>query len=68
MLDSSNKLPLPIFRSSSALAFDKDSGLRSNSAIAHSSVLDVVSVPATNRTCFTNCELESNADENSERD
>ncbi|KAF4403977.1 hypothetical protein G4B88_014433 [Cannabis sativa] len=46
--DSLTGFPFPMIWSSSALALDRDSGLRSSSAIAHWKVVAVVSVPATN--------------------
>ncbi|KAK8983827.1 hypothetical protein V6N11_009611 [Hibiscus sabdariffa] len=51
MSHSSIGFPLLIACSSSFLALSKTWGFRSTSAIAHSIVLDVVSVPAANKTC-----------------
>lgn len=51
MLDSFTGLPLPMACSSSTRAFDSMSGFLSNSVMARSSVVEVVSVPATNKSC-----------------
>ncbi|RDY01319.1 hypothetical protein CR513_15363, partial [Mucuna pruriens] len=45
--DSSTAFPLPMISSSSCFAFDITFSFRTNSAIAHSSVDVIVSVPAT---------------------
>ena len=62
MSGSSTGFPFPMISSSSACAFLSFSGLRSSSVIAHSRVLDVVSVPAVNKSCKKGgvkvCELE----------
>ncbi|KAG5621400.1 hypothetical protein H5410_006618 [Solanum commersonii] len=46
-------LPLPITCASSSCTFSKVCGFLRSSAIAHSSVFDVVSVPAANESCKT---------------